>query len=144
MPVYDIEMTTGRFWAKTAERAIKTAAQALVAALGTNVTGVTDLDWAQTGWIVLTATLLSVLTSLASDRIGTPGPSLVSDKVIGKVDVVQPPVEVAVPAAETETPAAVGAPAKGSMFGTVLTDPSEVLAIPTPDEKSAQTLPVIA
>jgi hypothetical protein len=72
-------ITTHQFWAATFERAVKTAAQACVALIGTGAVGVTSLDWAQIGSVALTAAVVSLLTSLASDRIGEPGPSLVGE-----------------------------------------------------------------
>jgi hypothetical protein len=72
-------ITTHQFWASTAERAVKTAAQAATALIGTGAVGVTSLDWAQIGSVALTAAVVSLLTSLASDRIGEPGPSLVGE-----------------------------------------------------------------
>ena len=83
------EMTTAQFWAATLERAVKTAAQVAAALIGTGAVGVTELDWAQIGSVAATAAVVSVLTSLASDRIGTPGPSLVGEAVT-----VPPPLEV--------------------------------------------------
>ena len=80
-------MTTAEFWASTFERAVKTFAQAAVALIGTGAAGVTELDWQQIGSVALVAAIVSVLTSLASDRIGMPGPSLVKEAV-------QVPVEV--------------------------------------------------
>ena len=58
-------MWTKQFWLDTAERAAKTAAQS---AIGVFVAGQTVLtiDWAQSGAIVGTAVLVSVLTSIAS------------------------------------------------------------------------------
>lgn len=73
------EMTTGRFWAAAGERAVKTAAQAAVALIGTGAVGITALDWQQIGSVSATAAAISVLTSLASDRIGASGPSLVGE-----------------------------------------------------------------
>lgn len=59
--------TKATFWAGTAERAVKTAAQTLAASLtlGTVLWGV---DWVQVVGVTATATLLSVLTSLADPR----------------------------------------------------------------------------
>ena len=80
------EMTTGTFWAAALERAVKTAAQVAAALIGTGAVGLTELDWAQIGSVSATAAVLSVLTSLASDRIGpAPGPSMVGEAV--RVDV---------------------------------------------------------
>jgi holin len=59
--------TKKTFWAGLGERAVKTAAQTLAASLtlGTVLWGV---DWAQAIGVTATATLLSVLTSLADPR----------------------------------------------------------------------------
>lgn len=72
------EMTTGQFWIDTLERAIKTMAQVVVATVGTGAVGITSLDWAQIGSLAATAGVVSIMMSLASDRIGNPGPSLVA------------------------------------------------------------------
>jgi hypothetical protein len=84
-------MTTAEFWASTFERAVKTFAQAAVALIGTGAAGVTELDWQQIGSVALVAAIVSVLTSLASDRIGTPGPSLVKEAVQVPVEVTAAP-----------------------------------------------------
>lgn len=69
-------MTRG-FWRETAERAIKTAAQALLALLTVGVT-VFDLDWVAALQISVTAAFASVLSSIASAGFGERGsPSLV-------------------------------------------------------------------
>jgi hypothetical protein len=76
------EMTTATFWAGTVERAVKTMAQVAAALIGTGAVGITELDWAQIGSVAATAAVVSVLTSLASDRIGpAPGPSLTGEAV---------------------------------------------------------------
>lgn len=75
------EMTTAQFWAATLERAVKTAAQVAAALIGTGAVGITELDWAQIGSVAATAAVVSVLTSLASDRVGRPGPSLVGEAI---------------------------------------------------------------
>lgn len=76
------EMTTGRFWAATGERAVKTAAQTAVALIGTGAVGVLDVDWQQIASVSALAAVVSVLTSLASDRLGPDrGPSLVHEPV---------------------------------------------------------------
>lgn len=64
---------TATFWLDAAERAIKTAAQTVLATVGTNVTAVTNLDWQEAGIIVGLATGFSVLTSIVSTGIGEPG-----------------------------------------------------------------------
>lgn len=60
----------------TLERAIKTFAQVLAALLVANGTGLLDTDWVSAGSTAGMAALLSILTSVASDRIGADGPSL--------------------------------------------------------------------
>ncbi|MEV6526899.1 holin [Longispora sp. NPDC051575] len=76
-------LTTRAFWTATAERALKTFAQTLIAALtlgavaGTIGVDVLSVDWATALSLSAGATLLSVLTSVASGPIGAPGsPSL--------------------------------------------------------------------
>ena len=64
-------MLDPRFWLASGERAVKTLAQTLVALIGTNAVGVMDLDWAQILGVAATATVLSILTSIASNGLGT-------------------------------------------------------------------------
>jgi hypothetical protein len=72
-------IATTAFWIASLERAIKTAAQVLIAQIGTDAVGVTNLDWPQMLGITATAVVLSLLTSVASDHIGPePGPSIVA------------------------------------------------------------------
>lgn len=100
-------MTTAEFWLATLERAIKTAAQTAVALIGTGAIGILDVDWRQVASVSALAAIVSVLTSLASDRIGNPGPSLVGE---GTVPPPLPEPHTAVQA-ETVTPAAPDIPA---------------------------------
>lgn len=71
-------MFTKTFVLQLVERAIKTFAQTLVA-----LAGASQMDWLNLDWQHLTATAaiaagLSVLTSIASDRVGpTDSPSIV-------------------------------------------------------------------
>jgi hypothetical protein len=68
------------FWKKTAERAIRTAAQALLALWGTQVSGVLDVDWVQAGSVAVLAALSSVLMSIIATGVGDhESPSFVSD-----------------------------------------------------------------
>lgn len=76
-------LTTREFWASSAERAVKTAAQTAIALIGTEAVGVFNLDWAQIGSVVATATILSLLTSIAGDTAGKNGPSFVRSEGIG-------------------------------------------------------------
>ena len=76
-------MWTRAFWKDSAERSIKTFAQTAVSFLVIGTTGVLEVDWEQ---IIISvsgiAALASVLTSIASDRVGTKGTaSLVKDEV---------------------------------------------------------------
>lgn len=64
---------TATFWLDALERAIKTAAQTLLATVGTNATDVTSLDWGAIGILVAFATGFSVLTSIVSSGIGEAG-----------------------------------------------------------------------
>lgn len=67
-----------RFWQATAERAVKTVAQTAVALLGTGAIGLLDVDWVQVVSVSALAGVVSVLTSIGSDNIGTKGtPSLI-------------------------------------------------------------------
>lgn len=75
-------MTTRNYWAQVAERAAKTFAQTMVAALTAGATAST-LDLAHVDWRTALVTaagamVLSVFTSLASARVGDGSPSLVS------------------------------------------------------------------
>ncbi len=55
-----------------AERAVKTAAQSAIAAIGTTAT-LGGVDWATTGSMVAIATILSVLSSVVSYNVGDTG-----------------------------------------------------------------------
>jgi hypothetical protein len=68
------------FWKDTAERAIRTAAQALLALWGTQVTGIMEVDWAQALSVAALAALSSVLMSLIATGVGDKGtPSFVDE-----------------------------------------------------------------
>lgn len=69
-------MWTGAFWVAAFERAVKTFAQVLVGLLATNVGGITDVDWQAAASVGGLAAIVSVLTSVASGKIGADGPSL--------------------------------------------------------------------
>ncbi|MEU3847212.1 holin [Micrococcus terreus] len=57
--------TTRAFWAGVAERSLKTAAQTLIAVIGTGTLGILDVDWLTALSVAGLATVLSVLTSVA-------------------------------------------------------------------------------
>jgi len=74
-------MWTAAFWKATFERAVKTLAQSLIAVLAVGQTTILTVDWQQAGAVALTATALSVLTSIASSTAGNPGPSLATEEL---------------------------------------------------------------
>ncbi len=76
-------MFSKAFALATFERAAKSFAQAAVAFLTTNATGLIDVDFGQGVSVAGLVALLSVLTSIASDAVTSqPGPSLVSAEVL--------------------------------------------------------------
>lgn len=75
-------LTDKHFWLATGERAAKTFCQALVALFVAGVTVLT-IDWQQALGVAGTAALVSVLTSVASLRLGPfEGPSLAGEAVV--------------------------------------------------------------
>jgi hypothetical protein len=63
-------MFTVKFWKDAAERAIRTAAQALLALWATDVSGVLEVDWLQAGSVAALAALMSVLMSIVATNVG--------------------------------------------------------------------------
>lgn len=63
------------FWKATTERAVATAAQSAIAALGTDLIGVLDMDAAAVLSLAAGGAILSVLKSVAATA-ATGGPSL--------------------------------------------------------------------
>ena len=63
-------MFTVKFWKDAAERAIRTAAQALLALWATDVSGVLEVDWVQAGSVAALAALMSVLMSIVATNVG--------------------------------------------------------------------------
>jgi hypothetical protein len=77
-----MSLLSAGFWKAAAERALKTFAQTLVALFTASVT-ILDIDWLQALGIAGTATLVSLLTSIASNRFGPfYGPSLTDEAVM--------------------------------------------------------------
>lgn len=65
-----VSMFTREFWVGTAERALKTVAQSVVAVLGVGAVGILSVDWVQTLSVAAAAGLASILTSIAdADRV---------------------------------------------------------------------------
>lgn len=74
------------FYKDTAERALKTFAQSLLAAVGTGAVlpAVTDVDWAQGAAIGLTAAVISILTSIVSSGIGDNGSASLVPEIVNE------------------------------------------------------------
>lgn len=69
-------MYTKTFWHATFERAVRTAAQTLVATLALDTTGVLDVNWAGGLSLAASAALLAVLTAVGAAPLGPDGPGL--------------------------------------------------------------------
>jgi hypothetical protein len=75
---------TAYFWKSALERALKSFAQALLAVVGAGQLGVLDVSWRPALSTAAMAAVLSVLTSMASARVGAPDdPSLLKDNLDG-------------------------------------------------------------
>ena len=67
-------MYTASFWKDAFERAVKTAAQAVVLFLGADqLFDAVSADWASAGSFALGGAVLSLLTSVVSAPLGDPG-----------------------------------------------------------------------
>ena len=66
-------MFTIRFWKDAGERAIRTAAQALLALWATDVSGVLAVDWLQAFSVAGLAAITSVLMSIVATGVGDKG-----------------------------------------------------------------------
>ena len=66
------------FLKDTAERAVKTFAQSMVAVMTAGATGVLDVDWVNALSVTLLATLVSVLTSIGSGTVGDQSASVIN------------------------------------------------------------------
>nr|DAN96756.1 MAG TPA: holin [Caudoviricetes sp.] len=69
---------TAPFWRAVVERAIKTAAQTAVATIGTTA-ALDQVQWRTTGMIVALATILSILTSIATAAATDGSPSAANE-----------------------------------------------------------------
>ena len=69
-------LLTKVFWYATAERAVKTFAQTLVAVLSAGQLGLFEVAWAKAMSTAALGAVMSVLTSVGSARTAGDGPSL--------------------------------------------------------------------
>ncbi|WP_438295008.1 holin [Streptomyces sp. HUAS TT7] len=67
---------TAAFWKATAERAIRTFAQALAAVLTAGATNLLDVHWTAAFATAGMAAVLAVLMAVGSSQLGQPGPGL--------------------------------------------------------------------
>ncbi|MYT30458.1 MULTISPECIES: holin [unclassified Streptomyces] len=77
---------TTSFWANAAERAVKTFAQTLLAALGLDTADLLSLPWTHALALAGVATVLSVITSIATAGTGKPGPGITESVTPGGAD----------------------------------------------------------
>jgi Putative lactococcus lactis phage r1t holin len=77
-------MTSRKFWAATAERAVKTFAQTLAALLVADGTDLLSTLWTDRLSVAGMAAVVSLLTSVASSGSGGSGPSLTNAEVLSK------------------------------------------------------------
>lgn len=101
-------MFEAKFLKATAERAVKTFVQTLLALLGTDAAGILTVDIAAAVQVAGAAALLSVLTSFGSASVGVTGPSLAGEttaepRIITVEKVVEKVVPAAAPAAAKKT-----------------------------------------
>ncbi|MEV0122396.1 holin [Streptomyces sp. NPDC050703] len=69
-------MWTAAFWKATAERALRTFAQALAAVLAAGATSLLDVAWGAALATAGFAALLAVLTAIGASEAGAKGPGL--------------------------------------------------------------------
>lgn len=73
-------MTTKNFWIESLERAVKTAAQSALSAMGMEAINVLTVDWIQVVGLAGGGFVLSILSSIASAGVGSDeSPSLVDE-----------------------------------------------------------------
>jgi hypothetical protein len=78
-------MFTAPFWKAAFERAVRTFAQTAAALVAVDVAvSVIDVDWPYVAGVSATAAVLSILTSIAADKVGAPGPSFGQEAEIKK------------------------------------------------------------
>lgn len=83
-----------KFLTATAERAVKTFVQTLLALMGTDAAGVLSVDLVAAAKVAGASAMLSVLTSFASSSVGKTGPSLAGESTGADVKVIETPAAV--------------------------------------------------
>jgi hypothetical protein len=63
---------TVKFWKDAGERAIRTAAQALLALWATDISGVLEVDWVQAASVAGLAAITSALMSIVGTNFNNP------------------------------------------------------------------------
>lgn len=120
-------MWTLTFWRAVLERALKTAAQTAVATIGTTAIAADAVDWRTVGLVSATATVLSVLTSIATAVTTDGSPSLNGSEVVadwGTVQYVTGPETIVQPVSpEFSVAYEDGSIATHYSNGTIQTDP---------------------
>ncbi len=74
-------MWTAAFWKATAERALRTFAQAFAAVLVAGATSLLDVEWGAALATAGLAALLAVLTAIGASEAGAKGPGLTEEPV---------------------------------------------------------------
>ncbi|MFD9211581.1 holin [Streptomyces sp. NPDC059544] len=69
-------MTTAAFWKATLERMVRTFAQAVLGVVSADQLGVLDVDWGQAVSVGALASVLALLTAVATSGAGQPGPGI--------------------------------------------------------------------
>ncbi|MFE0875342.1 holin [Streptomyces smyrnaeus] len=69
-------MNTAAFWKATAERAVRTFAQAVLGIVGADGLGVLDVDWAEAFSVGGLAAVVALLTAVATSGTGGEGPGI--------------------------------------------------------------------
>ncbi|MFG2502859.1 holin [Streptomyces sp. NPDC048441] len=77
-------MWTAGFWKATAERALRTFAQSLLAVLIAGATTLLDVDWKAALATAGMATLLAVLTAIGAANVGAHGPGITETPTLPK------------------------------------------------------------
>lgn len=74
-------LSSREFWVAAGERAVRTFAQVLLSTVGVGTTSIVDVDWLGALSIAATATIASLLMSIAGTQSGG-GPSLINAEVL--------------------------------------------------------------